>query len=254
MSRQLQQTNDRLAELDERITASEGNSMQIANILKGIGERSRQTESTLNTITPAFAQLCQEFAACGNSPPQVGWASVTPTAYARALAGALMPAEAAATAADTNGSNASSATPQSDARMTEGVAAEAAEPPAKQPKTSGPVGAPPSAEADNYDSSDEAEITEQPMPKIARVGYNLCSGMAAVGAAAGSTTAPLLAALDAVSTFAHQARSAGASGDGVALARAEDTTAADGGVDALMRQISDREKELSFASIPDQRF
>ena len=54
--------------------------------------------------------------------------------------------------------------------MTEGAAAEAAEPPAKQPKTSGPVGAPPGAEADDYDSSDEAEITEQPMSKITRVG------------------------------------------------------------------------------------
>ena len=96
--------------------------------------------------------------------------------------------------------------------------------------------------------------TEQPMSKIARVGYNLRSGMAAVGAAAGSTTAPLLAALDAVSTFAQQARSAGASGEGVALAQAEDTTVADSGVDALMRQISDREEELSFAYIPAQRF
>ena len=78
--------------------------------------------------------------------------------------------------------------------------------------------------------------------------------MAAIGAAAGSTTAPLLAALDAVNTFTQQARSAGASGGGVALAQAEDTTAADSGVDALMRQISDREEELSFAFIPDQRF
>ena len=78
------------------------------------------------------------------------------------------------------------------------------------------------------------------------VGYNLRSGMAAVGAAAGSMTAPLLAALDAVSTFAQQARSAGASGDGVALAQAEDTTAADSGVDALMRQISDRRNCLSL--------
>ena len=138
--------------------------------------------------------------------------------------------------------------------MTEGAAAEAAEPPAKQPKTSGPVGAPPGAEADDYDSSDEEEITEQPMSKIARVGYNLRSGMAAVGAAAGSTTAPLLAALDAVSTFARQARSAGANSDGVVLAQAEDTTTAGSGVDALTRQISDREKEPSFASIPDQRF
>ena len=138
--------------------------------------------------------------------------------------------------------------------MTEDAAAEAAEPPAKQLKTSGPVGAPPGAEVDDYDSSDEAEVTEQPMSKIARVGYNLRSGMAAIGAAAGSTTAPLLAALDAVNTFAQQARSAGASGDGVALAQAEDTTVADSGVDALMRQISDREEELSFASIPDQRF
>ena len=92
------------------------------------------------------------------------------------------------------------------------------------------------------------------MPKIARVGYNLRSGMAAIGAAAGSTTAPLLAALGAVNTFTQQARSAGASGDGVALAQAEDTTAADSGVGALTRQIPDREKELSFASIPDQRF
>ena len=121
--------------------------MQIVNILKGIDERSRQTESTLSTTTPAFAQLCQEFAARGNSPPPIGWtsvappayAAVAPTAYARALAGALMPAETAATAADTNGPNAASATPQSDARMAEGAAAEAAGPPAKQPKTSGPV-------------------------------------------------------------------------------------------------------------------
>ena len=178
MSRQLQQINDRLAKLDERITASEGNSMHIANIIKGTDERSRQTESTPSTTTPAFAQLCQEFAARGNSPPQVGWtsvappayAAVAPTAYARALAGALMPAETAATSADTNGPNAASATPQSDARMTEGAAAEAVEPPAKQPKTNGPVGAPPGAEADDYDSSDEEEITEQPMSKIARVG------------------------------------------------------------------------------------
>jgi len=122
------------------------------------------------------------------------------------------------------------------------------------PKTSGPVGAPPGAEADDYDSSDEEEITEQPMPKIARVGYDLRSGMAAVGAAAGSTTAPLLAALDAVRTFARQARSAGANSDGVVLDQAEDTTAAGSGVDAQTRQISDRETELSFASIPDQRF
>ena len=97
MSRQLQQINERLAKLDERITASEGNSMQIANILKGIDERSRQTESTLSTITPAFAQLCQEFAARGNSPAQIGWTSppppAAPTARARGVAGALMPPE-----------------------------------------------------------------------------------------------------------------------------------------------------------------
>ena len=138
--------------------------------------------------------------------------------------------------------------------MTESASAEPAEPPSKQPKTSGPVGAPPGAEADDYDSSEEEVITEQPMSKIARVGYNLRSGMAAVGAAAGSTTAPLLAALDAVNTFAQQARSASASGDGVALAQAEGTTAADSDVDAQMRQISDREEELSFAYIPAQRF
>ena len=256
VSRQLQQINERLAKMDERITASEGNSMQIANILKGIDERSRQTESTLSTITPAFAQLCQEFAARGNSQAQIAWTPpppAAPTARARGVAGALMPPEPAG-AAETKVDSNASATPQSDARMTESASAEPAEPPSKQPKTSGPVGAPPGAEADDYDSSEEEVITEQPMSKIARVGYNLRSGMAAIGAAAGSTTAPLLAALDAVNTFAQQARSAGASGDGVALAQAEGTTVADSDVDAQMRQISDREEELSFAYIPEQRF
>ena len=92
------------------------------------------------------------------------------------------------------------------------------------------------------------------MSKIARVGYNLRSGMAAVGAATGSTTAPLLAALDAVNMFAQQACSASASGEGVALAQAEGTTVADSDVDAQIRQISDREEELSFAYTPAQRF
>jgi HAMP domain-containing protein len=138
--------------------------------------------------------------------------------------------------------------------MGEPASAESAEPPAKQPKTSGPVGAPPGAEADDYDSSEEEMITEQPMSKIARVGHNLRSGMAAVGAAAGSTTAPLLAALDAVSAFAQQARSASASGERVALAQADGTTVVDSEVDAQMRKISDREEELSSANIPAQRF
>ena len=92
------------------------------------------------------------------------------------------------------------------------------------------------------------------MSKIARAGYNLRSGMAAVGAAAGSTTALLLAALDAVNTFAQQERSASASGEGVALAQAEGTTVVDSDVDAQMRKISDREEELSFAYILAQRF
>ena len=112
------------------------------------------------------------------------------------------------------------------------------------------------AEADDYDSSDVIEAAELPMSKIARVvGYNLLrSGMAAIGAAAGNTTAPLLAALDAVNTFAHNARTAGASVDGVAPAEAEGTTVAENGVDAVMRQVLHREEQLSFAPIPDQRF
>ena len=109
-----------------------------------------------------------------------------------------------------------------DDTMSEAAGVEPTEPPAKQPKVTGPIGAPMGAEADDNDSSEEEEITEQPMSKIARVGYRLRSGMAAVGAAAGSTTAPLLAALDAVNTFAQQARSASASGEGGAPAQAED--------------------------------
>ena len=94
VSRQLQQINERLAKMDERITASEGSSLQIANILKGIDERSRQTETALSTITPAFAQLCAEFAARGNPQAQLGWIPpppVDPNARARGVAGALMP-------------------------------------------------------------------------------------------------------------------------------------------------------------------
>ena len=256
VSRQLQQINERLAKMDERITASEGNSMQIANILKGIDERSRQTETALSTITPAFAQLCAEFAARGNSQAQIGWIPpppADPSARARGVAGALMPS-APAGAAETKVDSDAAATTQNDESMTESAGAEPAEPPSKQPKTSGRVGCPTGAEADDYDSSEEEVVTEQPMSKIARVGYNLRSGMAAVGAAAGSTTAPLLAALDAVNTFAQQARSASASGEGVALAQAEGTTVADSDVDAQMRKISDREEELSFAYIPAQRF
>ena len=256
VSRQLQQINERLAKMDERITASEGNSMQIANILKGIDERSRQTETALSTITPAFAQLCAEFAARGNSQAQIGWMPsppVDPSARARGVAGALMPSAPAGTD-ETKVDTDAAATTQDDDTMSEVAGAEPAEPPSKQPKTSGRVGAPPGAEADDYDSSEEEVITEQPMSKIARVGYKLRSGMAAVGAAAGSTTAPLLAALDAVNTFAQQARSASASGEGVAPVQAEDATVVDSGVDAQMRKISDREEELSFAYITPQRF
>ena len=110
------------------------------------------------------------------------------------------------------------------------------------------------AEADDNDSSEEEEIVEQPMSKFARVGDRLRSGMAAVGAAAGSTTAPLLAALDAVNTFAQQARSASASGEGGAPVQAEDATEVDSDADALTRKIADREEELSSAYIAPQRF
>ena len=242
--------------MDERITASEGNSMQIANILKGIDERSRHTETALSTITPAFAQLCAEFAARGNSQAQIGWMPpppVDPSGSARGVAGALMPS-APAGADEAKADTDAAATTQDDDTMSEVAGAEPAEPPSKQPKMSGPVGAPPGAEADDYDSSEEEAITEQPMSKIARVGYRLRSGMAAVGAAAGNTTAPLLAALDAVNTFAQQARSASASGEGVAPVQAEDATVDDSDVDAQMRKISDREEELSFAHITPQRF
>ena len=147
-----------------------------------------------------------------------------------------MPPEPAGAAENKVDSNAA-ATSQSDARMTESVSAEPAEPPSKKPKPSGPAGGLMGAEADDYDSSGEEVITEQPMSKIARVGYNFRSGMAAVGAAAGSTTAPLLATLDAVNTFAQQARSASASGEGVALAQADGTTVADSDVDAAAPNI-----------------
>ena len=256
VSRQLQQINERLAKMDERITASEGNSMQIAKILTGIDERSRQTESALSTITPAFAQLCQEFAARGNSQAQIGWMPsplVDPSARARGVAGALMPSAPAGTD-ETKADTDAAASTKDDGTMSEAAVVEPTEPPAKQPKVTGRVGAPPGAEADDNDSSEEEEITEQPMSKIARVGYRLRSGMAAVGAAAGSTTAPLLAALDAVNTFAQQARSASASGEGVAPVQAEDATVVDSDADALTRKIADREEELSCAYIAPQRF
>ena len=230
--------------------------MQIAKILTGIDERSRQTESTLSTITPAFAQLCQEFAARGNSQAQIGWMPpplVDPSARARSVAGALMPPAPAGTGevkADTDA--AASAT--DDDTMAEVAVVETTEPPAKQPKVTGRQGGPMGAEADDNDSSEEEEIVEQPMSKFARVGDRLRSGMAAVGAAAGSTTAPLLAALDAVNTFAQQARSASASGEGGAPVQAEDATEVDSDADALTRKIADREEELSSAYIAPQRF
>ena len=155
--------------MDERITASEGNSMQIANILKGIDERSRQTETALSTITPAFAQLCAEFAARGNAQAQIGWIPPPPAATnarARGVAGALMPSAPAGTA-ETKVDSDAGETMQNDESMTESASAEPAEPPSKQPKTSGSVGAPPGAEADDYDSSEEEVATEQPMSKIA---------------------------------------------------------------------------------------
>ena len=242
--------------MDERITASEGNSMQIANIPKGIDERSRHTETALSTITPAFAQLCAEFAARGNSQAQIGWMPsppVDPSARARGVAGALMPSAPAGTD-ETKADTDAAASTKDDDTMSEAAVVEPAEPPAKQPKVTGPIGGPMGAEVDDNDSSEEEEITEQPMSKIARVGYRLRSGMAAVGAAAGSTTAPLLAALDAVNTFAQQARSASASGEGVAPVQAEDATVVDSDADALTRKIADREEELSFAYIAPQRF
>ena len=212
--------------MDERITANEGNSMHIAKILTGIDERSRRTENALTSITPAFAQLCQEFAARGNSQAQIGWMPSPPvdsSARAGGVAGALMPSAPAATDETKVGTDAAASTKDDDT-MSEAAVVEPIEPPAKQPKVTGRVGCPTGAEADDNDSSEEEEITEQPMSKIARVGYRLRSGMAAVGAAAGSTTAPLLAALDAVNTFAQQARSASESGEGVAPVQAEDAT------------------------------
>ena len=122
--------------MDERITASEGNSMQIANILKGIDERSRQTETALGTITPAFAQLRADFAARGNSQAQIGWMHpppVDPSVRARWVAGALMPSAPAGTD-ETKVDSDAAATTQNDESMTESAGAEPAEPPSKQPK------------------------------------------------------------------------------------------------------------------------
>ena len=65
--------------------------------------------------------------------------------------GGLTAPAAAAGSADSKSSSA-------DANMGDGVATEVAEPPSKQSKTSGSVGAPVGAEADDYDSSDEPEI------------------------------------------------------------------------------------------------
>ena len=73
------------------------------------------------------------------------------------------PAGVAETKVDSN----AAATPQSDARMTESASAEPAEPPSKQPKTSGPVGGPMGAEADDCDSSKEEVITESSPSDVA---------------------------------------------------------------------------------------
>ena len=67
------------------------------------------------------------------------------------------------------------------------------------------------------------------------------------------STAPLLEALDSVSTFVRQARADGA-GEVAEPEADEVTTADDSGTDALMRSISEKEKELSHAPIDAQRF
>jgi hypothetical protein len=250
VSRQLQLINDRLAKLDERITENEGNSMQIANVLKRIDERSFQTERQLTAMTPAFAQMCQEFAARGL--PQLTW---SPTANAPTPA--LMSEAAAEASAAAPGATAPPIEPpldtQADDRMAEGDGVGVPEPPSKQAKQGGAFGAPMGAEADDYDSGEEEAVVEQPASKFARIGRSLRSGMATIGTIAGSTTAPLLDALDSVSTFVQQARTAGASE--VAALEVDEATPADGsGTDALMRSIMEKEKELSHAPIGAQRF
>ena len=251
VSRQLQLINDRLAKLDERITANEGNSLQVANVLKRIDERSFQTERQLTAMTPAFAQMCQEFAARG--PPQMTWGTTT-----NAATPAIMPDVVATEAiVAAPGVTAQSIEPshvtQTDDRMVDVGAVGGTEPPPKQAKQDGAFGAPMGAEADDYDSSEEGEVAEQPASKFARIGRSLRSGMATIGAIAGSTTAPLLDALDSVSTFVQQARTAGAS-EVAAPDVDEATPADDSGTDALMRSIMEKEKELSHAPIDAQRF
>ena len=58
----LQRINERLSQIDEHLTTTEGNAAQTAAILQRADERARQTKGAITMRMPALTQLCTALA------------------------------------------------------------------------------------------------------------------------------------------------------------------------------------------------